>query len=322
MDELTEVRELRAEAPAPDRARLAPGRARLLDAARAGERRRVWARPRFVIIGVAAAVTAVAVTASLLVGRDEARELTTPAALTNADLKGMSAAELLERAAEVVERQPTVPRPRARQWIYTLTTDEAAAAELDEKTLAEYGDWSAYAEDWIRFDGAEHAFQQRDPYGKPIRVHVRDMQAEKGAGRTPSDMYRTLSALPADGEGALRAIRKEDALTDQKGTTRAENDYMEINRLLGAEVKPPKGLAGLYRALATLPGLSVVDHLVEDASGRRLVALDTGRPSGERWLFDPVTYQVVGTQDVQDGRTTGGSTVVETAVVDKPGERG
>ncbi|WP_327730290.1 CU044_5270 family protein [Streptomyces sp. NBC_00487] len=323
MDELTEVRELRSGAPTPDRARVAPGRARLLDAARTGERRhRMWARPGFVIAGVVATVTAVAVTASLLSGRDDAHELTTPAALTNADLKRMSARELLERAAEALERQPKVPEPGPRQWIYTRTTDEGAAAELDEKTLEEYGDWSLYFEDWTRFDGAERAFQQRDPYGKPIKVHVNDAEYEEGAARTPIEMYRALSTLPTDGPGALKALREENALIDRKGATRTENDYIEIAHLLGAEVKPPKGLAGLYRALATLPDLSVVDHMVEDASGRKLVALNTGRRGGTRWLIDPETYQVLGTQQVKDGRTTGGGVVVDTAVVDEPGERG
>ncbi|WP_371581130.1 CU044_5270 family protein [Streptomyces sp. NBC_01314] len=322
MDELTEVRELRAGAPAPDRARLAPGRARLLDTARAGGRgRRVWARPRFVIVEVAAAVTVVAVTASLLVGGEENHGWTAPAALTEADLKGMGAAELLERAAGAVEGQPTVPEPRAKQWVYTKDTDEGEAAALDPKTLEEYGEWSYLGENWIRFDGVKRASQQRDPFGKRIKVNVNDADPEQGADRTPVEMYRALSTLPTDAEGALKALRAENAITDQRGATQAENDYEEIRKLLNAEVKPPEGLAGLYRALGTLPGLSVVDHLVEDAVGRKLVGLSTGGDSGTRWLMDPETYQVVGSQWIQDGRTIGGSVTVDTAVVDKPGER-
>ena len=58
MDEMTEVRALRAEAPVPDRARLAAGRALLTDAVRAGERRRAaWWRREFAIVAVVAAVT-------------------------------------------------------------------------------------------------------------------------------------------------------------------------------------------------------------------------------------------------------------------------
>ena len=178
IDEVTRVRELRAGAPTPDRARLAPGRARLLDAARAdGRRHRVWARPRFVIVGVAAAVTAVAVAASLLVGGEDDRGLTTPATLTDADLKGMTAAELLERAAEAVEGQPPVAEPRARQWMYQKSAVEGA----NEDEVEQLGDRARFSESWIRYDGSAQAFEQLDPFGKLIKLHVREMQLENGA---------------------------------------------------------------------------------------------------------------------------------------------
>ncbi|MFC9283736.1 hypothetical protein [Streptomyces collinus] len=69
MDEMTEVRRLRAYAPVPDQARLAPGRARLTEAARDSRSRPAfWRRRRFALVAVVAAVTAVAVAATLLPG--------------------------------------------------------------------------------------------------------------------------------------------------------------------------------------------------------------------------------------------------------------
>ncbi|MDX3728921.1 CU044_5270 family protein [Streptomyces caniscabiei] len=328
IDEVARVRELRAGAPTPDRARLAPGRARLLDAARAGGRRhRVWARPRFVIVGVAAAVTAVAVAASLLVGGEDDRGLTTPATLTDADLKGMTAAELLERAAEAVEGQPPVAEPRARQWMYQKSAVEGA----NEAEVEQLGDRARFSESWIRYDGSAQAFEQLDPFGKLIKLHVRKMQLENGAegdDRSPREMYRLIATLPADGQGALRALREKDAIADEKGVSRARNDYSEISVLLGADIKPPRGVAGLYRAFATLPDLTVVDHLVETAAGDRAVAVryggqdDGDRDTGREWLFDPETYETLGVREVRDGKVIGGSSAVTLALVDKPGERG
>lgn len=335
MDELTDevvrVRELRAGAPTPDRARLAPGRARLLDAARAGERRRrVWARPRFVIVGVAAAVTAVAVTASLLVGRDDAHELTTPAALTNAELKGMSAAELLERAARALEQDPPVVEPKAKQWIYTRQTLEytpALAESLSDENFSE--------ERWTRYDGSASALVEPAADGQQPKVFVDEAdlenEAENGSeedlGSSPREMYRRVAALPPDARGSLKVLREENEISDEKDRSQAHNDYKEIADLLGAGIKPPEGLAGLYRALATLPHLDVVDHLVEDAAGRPAVALrysgnDSGDERVEReWLIDPVTYEVLGDRMLRDGEMVSGKAFVVVAVVGKPGER-
>ncbi|WP_020121458.1 hypothetical protein [Streptomyces canus] len=94
---------------------------------------------------------------------------------------------------------------------------------------------------------------------------------------------------------------------------------------------PSKGLASLYRALATLPGGTVVDHLVETASGRRAIALDhhtrDGYPGTEeklrdQWLLDPQTYRVTGMRMLLGDKVVGGNSLLATAVVDRAGERG
>ena len=331
IDEVARVRELRAEAPAPDHARLAPGRARLLHAAGTDRRRhRVRVRPRFVIVGVAAAVTAVAVAASLLVGRDDTRGLTTPATLTDADLKGMTAAELLERAAEAVEGQPPVAEPRAKQWIYTRHALEYTPVLA--KSLSD-GDFSD--ERWVRYDGGEMAFVDAEVNKQKPSVVVEDAdmenEAENGTeeddGRSPREMYRLLGSLPPDAQGALSALRRENAVSDAPGRDRTHADYREISDLLGAPIKPPQGLAGLYRALATLPHLDVVDRMVEDAAGQRAIALrysgnDSGDERVEReWLIDPVTYEVLGDRMLQNGKMVSGKAFVVATVVDRPGER-
>lgn len=101
--------------------------------------------------------------------------------------------------------------------------------------------------------------------------------------------------------------------------------------VLSAEVMPSKGLASLYRALAALPGGSVVGHLVETASGRRAIALEyhtrdpcpgTEETLRDQWPLDPQTYRVLGMRMLVGEKVVGGNSLVATAVVDKAGERG
>ena len=326
MDEMTKVRELRADAPVPGRDRLAPGRGRLIEAAQAGERRRaVWARREFVIAAVVAAVTAVAVTVSVLVDGSDGGRQVRPAASPSANLKGMNTAELLERAATVVEAEPDDTVPRASQWIYTKGIQE------DENTLNHSEQRANYiSEQWIRYDGSAVADRMPLPGAK---LQIRKMHLENGRqgdDRSPREMYRFLSTLPADGTGTLKAIRDEHAIGDVKGETKTHRAYREITVLLDADVMPSRGLAGLYRALATLPGGKVTDHLVENAAGRRVIALRYDRTPGakagdtmsDEWLLDPQTYRVVGMRMVEGGKVLGGNSTMATAVVDKAGQRG
>ncbi|MFG3290252.1 CU044_5270 family protein [Streptomyces sp. NPDC048179] len=336
MDEMTKVRELRSGAPVPDRARLAPGRAKLGAAALAGERRRsLWRRRGFVIVGVVAAVTAVAVTVSLLLGGGTGRKVrpaSSPTGSPSLRLKGMSAAEFLRRAADVVGTEPDGTVPAAKQWIYTKSVQEPLTEQAKNAT----GPMKFVLgpqESWLRYDGTAMADLGLDTTGKHRKLNITKMHLENGGegdDRSPREMYQVLAALPADGEQTLEVLREKNAIVDEKGASQARDDYVEISVLLTADVMPSKGLASLYRALATVPGGRLTDHLVETAAGRRVVAVSYGREdnpkSGEsmqdQWLIDPQTYRIVGMRMVQGGKVVGGDSIIATAVVDEAGDRG
>ncbi|MFE9024167.1 CU044_5270 family protein [Streptomyces sp. NPDC007808] len=311
---MTRVRELRADTPVADRGRLAPGRARLVEAARTENRRRfARGRGRLVVAAAFAAVTATVVTATVVIGERPGRDVT-PAGPPSLDLRGMSARELLERAARTVEQQASAAEPRAEQWIYTEETYEGDGEDF-------------VSEKWLRYDGSELASYPGDGAGGKLDIMRLDLEDSRDDDRSPRQMYRFLSSLPADAEGALKALREENALDDDEGRSRAENDYTEISVLLDAYVHPPEGLAGLYRALATLPGLTLVDHLVEDEAGHRAVAVRFSGPGGaadesvDEWLLDPVTFEVVGERTISDGKVVSGNAYVAKGVVDRAGER-
>ncbi|MET7285171.1 CU044_5270 family protein [Streptomyces sp. NPDC005573] len=331
MDEMTEVRGLRAGAPLPDRARLAPGRARLAEAARAGERRRtLWRQREFVITGVVAAVAAVAVTASLLAGAGAgAGRKVRPAAQPALRLEGMSAAAFLRSAADVVDTEPDDAVPTAEQWIYTRRAQELVRASGPGSTDPR----GREQETWLRYDGTATADRQYDSEGRPQKLSVTPLHLENGGAgdeRSPRELYRVLAALPAGGERTLKVLREKNAVADGEGESRTSSDYAEIAVLLSADVMPSKGLASLYRALATLPGGRLTGHLVRTATGRRVVALSyargldprNGKPMREEWLIDPRTYRITGTRTVEDGRIIAGISVVAKAVVREAGDRG
>ncbi|MER5524471.1 CU044_5270 family protein [Streptomyces sp. NPDC002677] len=315
MDEMTEVRALRAHAPVPDRARLAAGRALLTDAVRAGERSRVgWWRPDFVIVTVVAAVTAVAVTAALLVGGSGTARRVHPAT-SDLDLKRMSAADVLERAADVLDKEPAGTEPTAKQWIYLSMVGKGAAhGEQPNET-------------WMRYDGELMAYTPPDG-GPGLTVTPTHPESRRPKNfESPRDVYRFLAALPADGAGTLKALRAWNAVPDTEGAPQARDDYAEINNVLVKYViTPPRGLASLYRALALLPGVKIIDHLIDTPTGRKAVALtyDLDHKSKVRmdqFLIDPRTYHLMGVRAILNGKVVTAVDWLTTAVVDKAGVR-
>ncbi|GAA2343904.1 CU044_5270 family protein [Streptomyces cuspidosporus] len=298
MDEITAVRALREDAPAPDRARLATGRQALLNAAARGTRaRRLRADWRLASLGAAAAVAAAALVATQLGpqaggGGQEGPRL-------------RNAAAVLENAAHTVEdnEQGKAGEPRPHQWIYTKwaregllvgqTTAGRTTAENPKDPEPKPGETVEY-EEWVRYDGEKLA--NADP-ADPQRVVVHDVRGE----RTPRQWYRLLASLPTEPDELLKALR-EKIVTRPEGNTQAERDFTGVRVLLGsAPLFPPDVQAALYRALATIPGVEVGDHLVKDAAGRDAIAVthtDVDVADGpvfrHELLLDPQTYAYLG----------------------------
>ncbi|MER5515007.1 CU044_5270 family protein [Streptomyces sp. NPDC002763] len=316
MDEMTEVRALRAHAPVPDRARLAAGRALLTDAVRARERRRAgWWRREFVIVAVVAAVTAVAVTAALLAGGGGTGRRVRPAT-PDIDLKGMSAADFLERAADALDKEPAGTEPTAKQWIYTRMAGKGAANGEQQN------------ETWSRYDGELLAYTPPDG-GPGLTVTPAHPEGQRPKNfESPRDVYRFLAALPDDGAGTLKALRTWNAVRDTEGAPQAWDDYAEINNVLVKYLlTPPHGLASLYRALALLPGVKITDHLIDTPTGRKAVALkydldgESKVKMADQFLIDPRTYHLMGARAIMNGKVVSAGDWLTTAVVDKAGER-
>ncbi len=275
MDELTKVKELRAEAPAPDRSRLVPGRMRLLDEAesggllrRAGRIRRDW---RVAAVGAVLAVTASAVLAVNVAGPSGGTDAPNPAASQSASTgtaKGVL--EAAARAAESVRGQ----EPRDDQWYYTKNIGASVADDTGGKPGKPTTD-----EDWFT------------------------VGPRKGEETDWRDYYALVTTLPDDAEGIAEAFKKaypDERQYESLDPKQPAQVFIALTTITRAPITPLEGdgQAKLYRALAGLDGITLVDHPVKDAAGREAVAITMEPDPKDRYryeiLLSPDTYRVVG----------------------------
>ncbi|WP_406372583.1 CU044_5270 family protein [Streptomyces sp. NBC_00647] len=273
VDEMKDVREFRAGAPKPDRARLAEGRDRLSSAAGRGRGRRLRADWRFAAVGAAAALTAVAVLASGLGGGGHSgAERTVPATRT---VPG-SVKEVLERAASTLERADPPPTPHAGQWVY------------EKKLSTTPGMWPKSKAAQPEPEPQEHWVRYADP---------RFENGKEGDDRSMRERLRFLDELPDDPAAVLKKVRAYYPSGKGSPESEGEQDMSALRVLFKSQPIPPQALAKLYRALAAVPGVEVTDHLVRDLAGRDVLAVGhdvKGQKVRREILIDPHTYQYLG----------------------------
>ncbi|MFF5158492.1 CU044_5270 family protein [Streptomyces sp. NPDC000348] len=324
MNELSELRGLRVDAPLPDADRLAAPRARLTAAFRQETRpeRAALPRRRMILIGAATA-GALAVTAGIvaILPEDSTRASVRQGPQV---LSAGASADALELAAATVEKHDgTEPGPK--QWVY-----EKSTVFVQGKPQS--------SEEWTRWDGTGHAnlpgippagdVSDFDPDELQVRYGPNREEEWKKKGyddRSQRQFYRFLATLPSDPDRMMKRIREEHAIGSVKGETRAQRDWREIDVLYRSVLIPPNVQAGLFRALAKIPGTRVTTG-VKDPLGRPAIGVSVTyaerTPSGwqgkQEIFFDPESYAYLGeTRD--DGEMV--SARAAWGVVGKPGAR-
>ncbi|MFE6914408.1 CU044_5270 family protein [Streptomyces rubiginosohelvolus] len=277
-----------------------PGRSRLL-------------RPSFL-----APATALAVAGALVVGYS-AQNGGGPA--DTGDTRSVS--QVLHRMSDAAGRSDALPI-RDDQFLYTrgtgrdvdLTSGKAVIGPLEE------------SESWYS--------QKPGPQKKlglirqggdtlPINAELGDSEGTRPGLNRPT--YRWLATLPTDPRQLLDYF---DEITPKfEGEDRDQALFESIGGLVGHALLPPDTAAGLFEAVALIPGVTRTPDAV-DALGRKGVGIarDDER-SGVRteWVFDPEDLSYLGwsshlTRDTEYGKKgdfMGDSAVIETAVVDKAG---
>jgi hypothetical protein len=298
MNDLDLVRDMRADVPPRTRAQLALGRARLL-ASISGPSRPRTLRRAILPAGAAAAVAVAVVVASGAVSGPATRS-TAPA------IRLTLTAQLLNTAAATVATEPAV-RPGPHQWFYTKFVQY------------QYGQPKQSGGSWETFDGRQTAYFLN---GQLI-VHTSTAPVITGGGRTALDKYNAnatsltaynaLASLPASPRALLAVVVRQLAavgaqnvaagspVSGPAGRGGLEFDYLAtlLWNAAGA-VAPPSAEAAVFRAMATIPGISS-QRGITDVAGQPAIGLSAS--GGEsQLLLDPQTYQVIGARQFSEGQ--------------------
>jgi hypothetical protein len=286
-------------------------------------RRRLGTRAgwRPVVIGVVAAGAAAAVAATLIGGTDPARSPAPGVGTT---------AKTLELAAQTVEQNTAVPRPRPNQWVYSQLVSAHALTDGDVAGADAMLHGKVKVEEWWRFDGTAMASSVQNgklyvkgilgPKLRPRPGHV-DPRFNGGfiggpaiVDSTPHKLYDYVAGLPADPDALLARVRR-----DYHDKGRDVTTIGIIYRIFRDDhLIPPKANAALYRALAKIPNVRVVNNTADFAGRRGIgVVFDTG----EKRNGNPLTETIV--LNSRNYRYMGDETqaVLASSVVDKAGGR-
>jgi hypothetical protein len=336
MNDLDLVREMRADAPSPTRARLAPGRDQLRAAMEGPSRPRHFRRA--VLVGGLATVTTVAGVTAAVVTTGTGSPATTshPAVVPTAKARLTAATQVLDAAAAAAMARAS-SRPDPHQWIYSrfVQTGGGQATEQDEN--------------WMRFDGRQDAYLQN---GQLIIHNDRAVPsggattplAAFDANITPLTAYNAIASLDTGPQAVLAAVDQEIA-TDPSSVEPNSNgshssqasEFAYLSMLLwNAYAGAPSAAQGaVFRAMATIPGV-LVERDITNAVGHPAIGIGLPEKDGETYLLlDPTTYQVIGQRSTsmkmplkkeKGGKVTVGSGVISmawatVALVSSPGQR-
>ncbi|WP_406117614.1 CU044_5270 family protein [Streptomyces anulatus] len=295
--------------------------------------RRPGRRP--VLVGVAAALVLAAAGVAGLAGSSggSGRAVAPPAGAVPAPVVQVvrgSTAGLAGAVAEIsgAAARAELPEPGPGQFLYVRSeVSWLVSWEGTDGKNRSYVDEIHPREVWMSPDGDKGWLME--PYKEAVDRDGITLDDPEGGGRTlNSPSYDYLRTLPTDPGLLLKKIYDE---TGGMGNGPDQQAFSTIGDLLREQVVPPKLAAGLYRAVARIPGVVLLDDSV-DAAGRHGVAIArTDEADGARteWIFDRETYTYLGERTVQTrdaegieaGTVRGRTAVTDRAVVDAVKQR-
>lgn len=221
------------------------------------------------------------------------------------------AGQLLERVALVAEAKPLTRTIRDDQYVYVKSwvsyTEEigCTAPKLQPPSRREI---------WFAVDGTRTG-ALRDSGGKAISLEA------PTPGFPSNTYYRHLETLPTAPDKMLDWLNK----SSEGGKSDAQNSFVLVGDLVRESLVPPKVGAALYRAVARIPGVTLIPNAT-DAKGRQGIGVGrVDEESGLRdeWVFDKKTYEFLGERGVAT-KATGGGTMTDKNGVTKqcPGTPG
>jgi hypothetical protein len=225
-----------------------------------------------------------------------------------------AAAAVLHRVALRAAEQPPEPTPGPGQFLYTRS--ESAATFLyvvgDGRTL--FFSQPLIRASWIGPDGSGRilntagavTFLAEEDRATWIAAGSPDLCLDACPGKSESELfdpgellYANYSDLPTNPEELLELIESRDLIGGPHGDWET---FAIIGDLLRETSLQPEERAALYQVVAELPGVELVGRVV-DGAGRPGIAVaytrtNTDAPSRHELIFDPITAELLGENDV------------------------
>lgn len=278
--------------------------------ARPRKQRGPWLRPAFAAAAVAAAA---AVTFVLLPSSGGGAENRPP---------GKETVALLEDIALAAEHEKSYGPIRDDQFVYVDSTVSFSQSDGGKVTVQPLH----RLEMWMSVDGLHTGMGRETGRGTwKLEPDVKPGQT----GWEVSAFYNHVKTLPTDADAMYDYLYK--TAPKYSGQERYQAMFVLVGDLLKESIVPPEQSAALFRAVARIPGVTVVEN-AEDAAGRHGVAIarkDPDNPSRDEWIFDRESYEFLGERsvatddyaDIEEGTVTSDTAVLRRAVVDKAGQR-
>jgi len=272
--------------------------------------RNKWLRPA---LATAAVATAAALTFVVLPSSGSQPGAQPPSRATVA---------LLEDIALAAEHEPSYGKVRDDQFVYMDSRVSGSNSEDGRITTTPLH----REEVWMSVDGL-HDGLVREAGQKPVVTSPYVKPGEEGWDA--SAFYRHVETLPTDTDGMYDYLA--ETAPKYSGQEKYQAMFVLAGDLLRLSTVPPEQSAALFRAVARIPGVTLVDDAV-DAAGRPGVAVarqDPDNPTRDEWIFDRKTYDFLGEREVatddfsnvKKGTITANTAVLRRAIVDKAGQR-
>ncbi|MFG1663876.1 CU044_5270 family protein [Streptomyces sp. Y7] len=215
------------------------------------------------------------------------------------------AAQLLDRIALVAADRPAV-QVSDDQFIYTKSQGSSAiwggptTPVRDSKGeivgLKTYKG-NVQSEEWRTVDGKGDGLRQLialSSSGEPDPSKKQDIAMSPGAAYLT---FRHLQALPTDPDALLKKLKSDSGVEKSRLT---ETVFENVGVILDQATLLPDLSAALYRAVAKLPDVRVVEN-VKDGAGRPGIGLTYSGADGSsenasgHWVFDAKSLTYLGT---------------------------
>ncbi|AEM87386.1 CU044_5270 family protein [Streptomyces violaceusniger] len=229
------------------------------------------------------------------------------------------AVELLDRIAVVAADRPAV-RARDDQFIYTRSQGPSSMwggpSKLVRDSKGKVTGTKTYegnvrSEEWQPVSGKRDGLRRLtalSPNGEPDPTQTEDIAMSPGFLT-----FRQLKALPTDPDALLKKLKSGSGVVKSR---LAETIFESVGAILDQATLLPDLHAALYRAVAKLPDVRVVEN-VKDGAGRTGIGLtyaDHKKPSetpSEYWVFDSKSLAYLGTDT---------SALLDATVIDEKGK--